>query len=114
MLFLFAIAITIIASAIESFAFMYSFEAIKQGVAVRLLVTSLGLYIVGILVDYFALYVMSKSGTFAPELLAMIFMTSVIIGIALISGNFFTWKLVDQIVAVAVVVGIAWLSFRTE
>jgi len=36
------------------------------------------------------------------------------IGVATISGRVFSWPLLDQGVAVAVLVGIGWLIFRTS
>jgi hypothetical protein len=36
-----------------------------------------------------------------------------IISVALVSRQFFTWQIIDQAVAVAVVAGVVWLAVRT-
>ena len=38
--------------------------------------------------------------------------TTLIVGVAFASGKFLQWQTIDQIVAVVVLLGIAWLLFR--
>jgi hypothetical protein len=110
-----AIVITLIAAAIEAHGYNYGFQAFKDGtINPNLAVLSFILYSLGIIVDYIGLHVMSKSTIYIPEILSTIFMVGTIVGIALLSGQFFTWKTADQAVAIAVVVGIGWLTYRVD
>lgn len=110
-----AILITIIAAGLEAYGYSYSFQAFEnRSFDPWLLTKAFCLYSVGIWVDYFALFVMSKGSIYIPEILTVIFMTATIVGIALISGQFFQWKLLNQIIGVSVVVGLAWLTYRIE
>jgi hypothetical protein len=108
-----ALIVTLIAAMIEAYGYTYSFQAFKEPgqVHYHLLGLSFGIYAVGIIVDYCSLYILSKTHLFIPELLAMIFMVTTIVGIAILSGQFLTWKLIDQLVAGAVVAGLAWLTY---
>lgn len=36
-----------------------------------------------------------------------------IIGIAILSGKFLQWQIIDQIIAVLIIIGVGWLLFRT-
>lgn len=108
-----AIVITLLAAFVEAHAYNYSFDAFKQGnIQWMLLALSFGVYSIGILIDYVSLYVLSKTSIFIPELLAAIFMVATLVGIALLSGQFLTWKTSDQIVAGLIVAGLGWLAFR--
>jgi hypothetical protein len=107
-----AILITMFASVFESRAYIFSFEAFRTGNIVSLLALSFAWYSVGIIIDYFALFILTKSPIFIPEILSTIFMVSTIVGIAVLSGQFLTWARIDQAVGVLIVIGIAWLSYR--
>lgn len=49
----------------------------------------------------------------SPEIQTLGWFTATIIGVALFSGKFLHWHIVDQIVGVIVLCGVAWLLFRT-
>ena len=103
-----------VAAVIEAYGYNYSFAAYRGGFHWQLLGISFACYSIGIFIDYLALSILSKSPVFIPELVALIFMVSTIIGIAVLSGKFFTWNRLDQVVALLVVAGIAWLTYRVE
>jgi hypothetical protein len=111
---LFAICVTLAAAVVEAHGYMTSFQALNGQVNGNGLLKAYGWYSLGIAIDFFALYLMSKSSVFVPEIMATIFMVSTIIGIAIMSGQFMTWKLVDQAVGVLVVAGVAWLTYRVD
>jgi hypothetical protein len=67
---------------------------------------------VGIGIYMIAVRFMAEFGIGAPEIQAMIWFGVMMIGIALISRQFFQWQLLDQAVALVVVLGIGWLSLR--
>lgn len=56
---------------------------------------------------------LKELGIISPEVQTAIWFGIVAVGVALASGAFFKWKLADQAVALAVLVGIIWLSVRT-
>lgn len=110
-----AIVITITAALVEARGYVLSFAAFSNGnVNIWQLGVSLLWYILGILIDYIALYTLSQSKIFIPELLSTIFMLSTIVGIALLSGQFFQWQLIDKIVAVLVAMGLVWLAYHVD
>ena len=49
----------------------------------------------------------------APEMQTLIWFSVTILGVAIISKNFFRWQTIDQIVGVVVLAGVAWLMIRT-
>jgi hypothetical protein len=55
---------------------------------------------------------MQRLGIAAAEVQTMIWFTATIIGIAVASGRFGGWPVADQLVAVTVVLGVAWLLVR--
>ena len=52
-------------------------------------------------------------GITSPEIQTVTWFGVTLIGVALVSGSFLKWTLLDQTVAVAVLFGIGWLMFRT-
>ena len=56
---------------------------------------------------------LKQAGIVSPEIQTIIWFVVTIIGVAVISGKFLHWHLVDQIVGVAVLCGITWLLVRT-
>ena len=67
----------------------------------------------GIVVYWIAARYLREYHIDAPEIQALIWFGVTIIGVALLSGRFVHWRLIDQAVALLVVFGIAWLVFRT-
>lgn len=109
-----AILITMFAGLVEARGYNTSFEAFRTGNIASLLALSFAWYSIGIAIDYFALFILSKSPIFIPEILSTIFMVTTIVGIAILSGQFFTWARIDQAVGVLIVIGLAWLSYRVD
>jgi hypothetical protein len=56
---------------------------------------------------------LKQAGIVLPEIQTIIWFVVTIIGVAVISGRFLHWHLVDQLVGIAVLCGIAWLLVRT-
>ncbi len=48
----------------------------------------------------------------SPTLQTAAWFVTVMIGLAISSGNFFQWKRVEQVVSIAVLTGIIWLIFQ--
>ncbi|HEX2621543.1 MAG TPA: hypothetical protein VHL11_15400 [Phototrophicaceae bacterium] len=66
----------------------------------------------GISMYWIALRFMKAVGIVAPELQTVIWFTIMMVGVAVLSGTFFKWRLPEQAVAMVVIAGILWLSVR--
>jgi hypothetical protein len=53
-------------------------------------------------------------GVFAPETQTLIWFSATLLGVALFSGRFLRWQTLDQMVGVAVLLGLGWLLSRTS
>jgi hypothetical protein len=62
---------------------------------------------------WLALRYLGASGVVAVEVQTLFWFVATMTCIALLSGRFFQWALIDQATAVAVLVGVAWLLVRT-
>lgn len=109
-----AVALTLVAASVEARGYVLSFDAFRNGTHPALLLQAFAWYALGIWIDYAALFVLRQSSLYVPELLSMLFMSATLIGIALLSGQFFTWRTSDQAVAVLVAFGLVWLAYRVE
>lgn len=67
----------------------------------------------GICIYWVCLRHLDALGVRAPEVQTLMWFGTTLIGVALISGAFLTWRRADQLVAFAVLLGIAWLMVRT-
>jgi hypothetical protein len=55
---------------------------------------------------------LKEFGVLSPEIQTLIWFGITMIGVALVSGKFLRWRPIDQLIAVLVFLGIAWLLFR--
>ncbi len=69
-------------------------------------------FAIGIGVYYIAVRFMRQAGIVTPEIQTTLWFVVMIVGLALLNGAFLRWELVDQIVAIAVIAGVGWLSVR--
>jgi len=67
----------------------------------------------GVVMYWFALRYLTRSGIVAVEVQTLFWFGATIIGVALLGGHFLRWAAADQAAAVAVLLGIGWLMFRT-
>jgi hypothetical protein len=70
-------------------------------------------FAIGISLYWFVIKYMNAAGIAAPEIQTLVWFSITILGVAIISRNFFRWQTIDQIVGVAVLAGVAWLMVRT-
>ena len=68
---------------------------------------------IGITTYWLSLRYMSELGIVTPEIQTIVWFGVTLVGVALVSGRVFAWPLLEQGVAVAVLLGIGWLLFRT-
>lgn len=60
-----------------------------------------------------AIRYLSASGVQTVEMQTACWFVATMIGVAVAGGNFWGWRLSDQIVAILVVIGLLWLVMRT-
>lgn len=77
-------------------------EALKAGLAFGF----------GIMIYWLVIRFLNLAGVRSPEMQSLLWFTVTMIGVALISREFFKWQRADQIVAVLVLGGMGWLLFR--
>jgi hypothetical protein len=67
----------------------------------------------GISVYWLVLKYMTAVGIVSPEIQTIAWFAVTLVGVAMLSGKFLGWPVLDQVVAVAVLAGIGWLLVRT-
>jgi hypothetical protein len=110
---LFIIGITLVSGIGDSLGFIYAAKMWRSGdlVLSELGKSALG-FSVGIGSYWLAAKYLNEFGVLAPETQTLIWFGATMVGVALISGQFLRWQAIDQIVAVVVLLGVAWLLFR--
>ncbi len=68
----------------------------------------------GISIYWLTLRYFSELGLVSAELQTLIWFGTTLVGVAVLSGRFLDWRSGDQVVALLVLVGIAWLLVRVE
>jgi hypothetical protein len=58
-------------------------------------------------------YYLKQAAIISAEIQMLIWFIVAIVGVAVISGKFLHWQLLDQIVGIVVLSGVAWLVVRT-
>ncbi|HNR46238.1 MAG TPA: hypothetical protein PKH92_01150 [Anaerolineaceae bacterium] len=72
----------------------------------------LGGFTFGMIAYWFVIRLMNDFGITSPELQTIGWFAATIIGVALFSGDFFKWQRLDQGIAIAALVAVAWLVVR--
>lgn len=75
-------------------------------------VRAIAYFVVGIPAYMATLYFLRRHGLVVAELQVMVWFLITVVGVALMSGRFFTWNMVDRLVAGVVVIGMIWLVAR--
>ena len=60
-----------------------------------------------------AINFLGQAGVISAEIQTLLWFSVTIVGIAVISGRFLHWQLLDQVIGLIVLCGVAWLLFRT-
>jgi len=68
----------------------------------------------GIVTYWICIRFLQEFRIFSPEIQTIGWFTVTIIGVALISSKFLQWRSMDQMVGIAVLLGVAWLLVRTS
>jgi hypothetical protein len=68
----------------------------------------------GILLYWITLRYLKEVQIAEPEVQTLIWFGVTMVGVALLSGKFAQWRILDQFAAIIVLAGIGWLLFRTS
>jgi hypothetical protein len=92
-------------------------HAARMWQAGRLVAAELGRSAAGFAVGIGAYWIcvryLQRVGVEAPETQTLVWFVTTLLGVALVSGDLFRWRALDQAVAALVCLGIGWLLFRT-
>jgi hypothetical protein len=110
---LFIIGATLVSGVGDSMGFIYAARMWRNG---DLIMSELGKSALGFSVGIGSYWVAAKYlsdfGVLTPETQTVVWFGVTIAGVAFASGRFLQWQTIDQIIAVIVLLGIAWLLFR--
>lgn len=109
------VAITLVSGVADAQGFVHAAKIWQDGKLVwpELAKSALG-FVMGIATYWLSLRYMRALGILVPEVQTLIWFGVTLVGVAIISGKVLRWPLLDQAVAVAVLVGIGWLLYRTS
>ena len=110
--FLLFIFITMVTGFIDSLGFVYAAQIWQETISWLALTKSALCFAVGIGLYWLSLRYITQLGINTPELQVAIWFGVTLIGVAIVSGRFFNWLLLDQVVALSVLGGITWLLIR--
>jgi hypothetical protein len=111
---LIVIALTVLSGVGDSQGFLHAARVWRDGRVVwpEVALSAAG-FAFGVSVYWVAIRFYQQMGASSAETQTILWFAVTITGVALLSGHFLRWQRLDQLVAVAVVGGVAWLLFRT-
>ena len=109
------IGFTIAAGVLDALAFTYSASMWQGGRLVwddasRAAVS----FALGITMYWGATRYLGEAGVVLPEIQTLIWFAATVVGVTVIGGRFVHWPLLDQVVAVNVLLSLGWLIARTS
>jgi len=108
------LAATLACGAADALGFVYAARVWQGGVFQwREALVSAGCFQFGVSMYWVALRTLSTWGVVSTEAQTLVWFAATIIGVAILSGHFLRWQVLDQTVALGVLAGIAWLLART-
>ncbi|GAC1349586.1 MAG: hypothetical protein NVSMB27_24110 [Ktedonobacteraceae bacterium] len=108
------IMFTIISGLADAQGFVHASNIWQSGKPIwpEIMKSALG-FGIGMVAYWFCVRFLQDFRIISPEIQTLGWFTATIIGVALFSGKFLHWHIVDQSVGIAVLCGVAWLLFRT-
>jgi hypothetical protein len=98
----------------DSFGFFYASRIWQHGsLSAPDLVRSAMGWVVGITLYVLSLRYFAVLGVSSAEIQTLVWFAMTLIGVVALSGQFFKWPLLEQSVAVSVIVALGWLLVRT-
>jgi cation transport ATPase len=113
-LYLLVAVITCISGFFDGLGFLYASRIWAGGNFSRdALLRSAASFTTGISLYFVSLKYQDAVGVRSPEVQTIFWFGVTLISMSILSGQFLTWRSMDQAVAVGVLLGIGWLIFRT-
>lgn len=107
--------LTVASGLLDSLAFTYSSEMWRGGRLVWGTASrAAASFALGIMMYWGAVRYLDEAGVVMPEIQTLIWFAVTIIGVTILGGRFIHWSLVDQVVAVNVLLSLGWLITRTS
>lgn len=112
---IFIILLTLISGWADSQGFIHAAKIWKDNALIwkEVRMSVIG-FSIGISSYFLAIRYLNQIGIVSPEVQTIGWFVVTIIGVALTSGQFFKWTLIDQLVASVIVMGLAWLLFHVK
>ncbi len=105
---------TLASGIFDALAFTHAASMWKDGRLVWLdAAKSAGSFLLGMTAYCVAVRYLSEAGVVQAEIQALLWFAITMVGVAILGGRFFHWQLLEQLVAVNVLVGLGWLITRT-
>jgi len=108
------VAITLLSGIADAQGFLHAAKIWQDG---KLVWAELGKsatgFGIGIGSYWLSLRYMKALGVVTPEVQTLTWFTVTLVGVALINGKIFKWPLIDQLVALVVLLGVGFLLVRT-
>ena len=108
------IGFTLAAGVLDAFAFSYAAGMWKDGRLVgSTAAKASACFVLGMAMYFGAVRFLGEAGVVLAEIQTLIWFGVTIVGVAVLHGRFFQWQLLEQLVAVNVILGLGWLISRT-
>jgi len=108
------VVLTLISGFGDSRGFLYSAKVWQSDKFIfRVALQSVLGFLLGIVAYWFAIKFLQQIGVVSAEMQTLLWFTVTIVGVAIASGQFAHWGLVNQVIGVLVLVGLGLLIFRT-
>ena len=107
------IILAIIGGFAESQGYIHASKVWDKGKLVWYHVTmsTLG-YVIGTILLFAVIRLLQEAKIFSAELQTIIWFTTTMLGVALVSGKYFSWPLAEKVVSLFIIIGIGWLLIR--
>ena len=107
------IALTLISGLADTQGFVHASNVLLNGKLIwpEVIKSALG-FGLGIVAYWICIKFLQDFRIISPEIQTIGWFAATIIGVAIFSGKFWHWQIVDQIVGIAVLLGVAWLLAR--
>lgn len=105
---------TIASGVFDSLAFTHAASMWKEGRLIWIeAAKSASSFLVGMTLYCVAVRYLSEAGIIQAEIQTLLWFVITMVGVAVLGGRFFHWQLLEQVVAVNVLLGLGWLISRT-
>jgi len=107
------IALTLLSGVADAQGFVHASQVWLNGKLVwpEVMKSAVG-FVGGIVAYWMCIRLLQELSIFSPEMQTLGWFTATILGVALFSGKFVQWPIVNQLIGIAVLFGLTWLLVR--